>query len=48
MYLKTYLIVAWVVITAITIYAISTLGINLLQYFFGDMPKLFFSLKGVR
>jgi len=37
MYLKTYLILAWIVITAITIYAISTLGINFLQYFFGDM-----------
>ena len=37
MYLKTYLILAWLVIVAITLYAISTLGINLLQYFFGDM-----------
>ena len=37
MYLKTYLILAWIIITAITIYAVSTLGINFLQYFFGDM-----------
>ena len=37
MYLKTYLIVTWVLITAITIYAVSTLGPNFLQFFFGDM-----------
>jgi len=37
MYLKTYLVLAWVIITAITVYAVSTLGPNFLQYFFGDM-----------
>ena len=37
MNLKIYLAVSWLIITGITIYAISTLGINFLQYFFGDM-----------
>ena len=37
MNLKVFLVVAWLIITATVIYAVSTLGINFLQYFFGDM-----------
>ena len=37
MNLKTYLILAWLIIMTITIYAVSTLGLNFFQFFFGDM-----------
>ena len=37
MNLKTFLVIAWFVIMAITIYAVSTLGVNFFPYFFGDM-----------
>jgi len=37
MNLKAYLAVSWLIIIGITVYAVSTLGINFLPYFFGDM-----------
>jgi len=37
MNLKIYLVLAWLIIVGITIYAVSTLGPNFLQFFFGDM-----------
>jgi len=37
MNLKVYLVLSWLLIVAITVYAVSTLGINWPQYFFGDM-----------
>ena len=37
MNLKIYLAASWLIIAGITVYAVSTLGVNFLQYFFGDM-----------
>ncbi|MGB0848083.1 MAG: hypothetical protein ACPGSM_15260 [Thiolinea sp.] len=37
MTLKIYLTASWLIIIAITWYAITTLGINFLPWFFGDM-----------
>ncbi|MGB1310338.1 MAG: hypothetical protein ACPG47_03970 [Leucothrix sp.] len=37
MNLKMSLVLCWLVIVAISVYAVATLGINWPQYFFGDM-----------